>query len=124
MGKVFVVLRSALKKDFFATFLLALSCLVYHGLRPHESVPGIALHVCSLAIWAFRGAQASPLLSCGIFVGGTNQMKRHELTLRIFSEICGLLLSFAIFGLYYSFRLPGDGPFNILFVGSLQALRS
>eukprot|EP00913_Durusdinium_trenchii_P002727 g2523.t1 len=58
------------------------------------------------------GVQTNPLLSAGLWAGGRNQMTKVQLFLRILAQVAGSVIAFAAFGLYYSFRFPGEGPFS------------
>lgn len=113
--KVFVVLRHSLRKDCFSAFALALGCLLLHGAWPDAAAPGVMLHLASLAAWILVGVQTSPVVSCGLWAGGRNQMTKMQLGLRILAQAAGCMIAFAGFALYYSFRLPGEGPFNHFF---------
>mmetsp|Transcript_10630 Transcript_10630/g.31211 ORF Transcript_10630/g.31211 Transcript_10630/m.31211 type:complete len:218 (+) Transcript_10630:65-718(+) len=113
--KIFVVLRKSLMKDCFSAASLALVCLTVHGMWPDARAPGVALHIASLAAWVACGVQTSPLISCGLWAGGRNQMTKIQLMLRIGAQVTGSILAFAMFGLYYSFRFPGEGPFRHFF---------
>merc|ERR1712151_220119 len=94
---------------------LSLGCLVAHGMFPEMRAPGVALHIASLAAWAFCNVQTSPVVSCGLWAGGRNQMTKIQLMLRIIAQAAGSVLAFALFGLYYSFRFPGQGPYKHFF---------
>jgi len=113
--KIYVILKSALKKDCFGMFVLSLLCLAIHGQWHDARWPGALLHLSTLAAWAASGVQAGPMVSCGLYAGGKNQMTRIQLMLRVAAQATGGALAFAAFGLYYSFRFPGEGPFTHFF---------
>eukprot|EP00928_Gymnodinium_smaydae_P074314 TRINITY_DN57370_c0_g1_i1.p2 TRINITY_DN57370_c0_g1~~TRINITY_DN57370_c0_g1_i1.p2 ORF type:complete len:220 (-),score=55.83 TRINITY_DN57370_c0_g1_i1:96-755(-) len=113
--KIYLVLRKALLKDCFSAASITLGCLIVHGMFPSAQAPGVALHLGSLLAWFACGVQPSPLISCGLYAGGRNQMTKIQLMLRIAAQFAGIVLSFALFGLYYSFRFPGEGPFAHIF---------
>eukprot|EP00443_Scrippsiella_acuminata_P121066 CAMPEP_0115663542 /NCGR_PEP_ID=MMETSP0272-20121206/47893_1 /TAXON_ID=71861 /ORGANISM="Scrippsiella trochoidea, Strain CCMP3099" /LENGTH=186 /DNA_ID=CAMNT_0003101891 /DNA_START=149 /DNA_END=709 /DNA_ORIENTATION=+ len=113
--KVFIALRKPLQKDCASTVGLSLLCLALHGQWHEARWPGAALHLSSLAAWALYGVQTGPMVSCGIWAGGKNQMTKIQLMLRIIAQATGSVLAFAIFGLYFSFRFPGEGPFSHFF---------
>mmetsp|Transcript_7263 Transcript_7263/g.22740 ORF Transcript_7263/g.22740 Transcript_7263/m.22740 type:complete len:217 (+) Transcript_7263:91-741(+) len=113
--KIYFVLRRSLMKDCASAGSLALACLAVHGVWPDARAPGVALHLASLAAWVTCGLQTSPVVSCGLFVGGRNQMTKIQLMLRILAQVTGGILAFASWGLYYSFRFPGQGPFEHFF---------
>lgn len=110
--KMYMVLRKALFKDFLATALISTCCLITHGQWPETNLPGAILHLAALGVWLGNEVQASPMVSCALYLGGRNQMTRHQLWLRAGAQVCGFLIAFAAFGLYYSFALPGEGPFK------------
>jgi len=112
--KVFMVLRSSLRKDCGCTVLLAFACLAAHGTWPESVWPGVALHFGSFVVWFFSGKQTSPLVTCGLWAGGKNQMTKVQLMLRVAAQFLGCVIAFAAFGLWYSFRVPGQGPFKHL----------
>eukprot|EP00441_Pelagodinium_beii_P018328 CAMPEP_0197665714 /NCGR_PEP_ID=MMETSP1338-20131121/60214_1 /TAXON_ID=43686 ORGANISM="Pelagodinium beii, Strain RCC1491" /NCGR_SAMPLE_ID=MMETSP1338 /ASSEMBLY_ACC=CAM_ASM_000754 /LENGTH=186 /DNA_ID=CAMNT_0043244601 /DNA_START=36 /DNA_END=596 /DNA_ORIENTATION=- len=117
--KIYVVLRHALLKDVVGSATLGLVCLAVHGLWPEASAPWVALHLTALAAWALCGIQANPMVSVGLWAGGKNQMTKAQLLLRILAQAAGSVIAFAAFGLYYSFRFPGEGPFgHFLGIGS------
>lgn len=113
--KIFIVLRQALYKDCFGAFVTVLGCLLVHGVFPESVAPGIALHPLAIAVWLARGYQVSPLISCGVYVGGKNQMTRTQLHLRVAAQLAGSMLALLAFAFYYSFALPGEGPFAHFF---------
>jgi len=110
--KNYIVLRRSLFKDVVGAAVLGTGCLALHGLWPDAKGPGIALHLASLAAWVGCGVQTNPLLSAGLWAGGRNQMNKVQLLLRILAQVAGSIIAFAAFGLYYSFRFPGEGPFS------------
>uniref|UniRef100_A0A7S0B5G7 Uncharacterized protein n=1 Tax=Pyrodinium bahamense TaxID=73915 RepID=A0A7S0B5G7_9DINO len=113
--KVFVVFRWALLRDCICAVFLTLGWLGVHGAWPEARAPGILLHLSALAPWVLCGVQSSPVVSCGLWAGGRNQMTKIQLMLRILAQVTGTILAFAVFGLYYSFRFPGEGPFRHFF---------
>merc|ERR1719401_613435 len=118
--KIYIVLRRSLLKDFVSAASVSLFCLALHGMWPDAYAPGVALHFSSLAAWVACGVQTSPMVSCGLWAGGKNQMTKMQLFLRLSVQLAGIVLAFAIFGLYFSFRFPGEGPFRHFFgTGSL-----
>lgn len=110
--KIYIGLRKPLFKDCMSTVALSLFCLAIHGQWHEARWPGAALHLSSLAAWAACGVQSGPMVSCGIWAGGKNQMTKIQLMLRIIAQATGSVLAFAIFGLYFSFRFPGEGPYS------------
>jgi len=113
--KVFIVLRQALMKDCFGAFALTLACLLAHGVFPEAVAPGIALHPLAVVAWLALGSQVSPLVSCGVYVGGRNQMTRTQLHLRVAAQLAGSMLALLAFAFWHSFALPGEGPFAHFF---------
>mmetsp|Transcript_57367 Transcript_57367/g.136356 ORF Transcript_57367/g.136356 Transcript_57367/m.136356 type:complete len:207 (-) Transcript_57367:174-794(-) len=82
--KVFRVIRKSLTKDFFGAFLVIFSCLVMGGFwAPH------VLSALSVAAWAGLGIQVSPMVSCGLYRGGKNQMTTVQLMLRVGTQVAG-----------------------------------
>merc|ERR1712039_224107 len=66
--------------------------------------------------------QTNPMVSIGIWLGGKNTMTKIQLMLRFVAQFAGNVLAFCLFGLWYSFRFPGEGPFShILSVESICA---
>ncbi|CAE7213164.1 pppA [Symbiodinium natans] len=110
--KIYKVLRRSLLKDVIGASALGLLCLSLHGLWPEAKGPGVALHLASLAAWVVCGIQTHPLLSAGLWAGGRNQMTKVQLFLRVLAQAAGSIIAFAVFGLYWSFRFPGEGPFS------------
>jgi len=110
--KMYMVLRRALFKDFVGTALISVCCLGLHGHWPEANAPGAILHLSALGVWLASGVQASPMVSTALYFGGRNLMTKHQLWLRACAQVCGFLIAFAAFGLYYSFALPGEGPFQ------------
>merc|ERR1712039_1143242 len=110
--KVFIVLRKVLFHDLCSATCLALGCLTVHGFSPEMRAPGIALHVAGLLAYLGGGVQTTPVVSYGLYVGGRNQMTKIQLMLRIGAQVTGNILAFALFGLFWSFRFPGQGPFS------------
>merc|ERR1719401_3140738 len=102
-------------QDCFGTAGLSLFCLGLHGQWHDARWPGALLHLSTLAAWAACGVQTGPMVSCGIWAGGKNQMTKIQLMLRIIAQATGSILAFAVFGLYFSFRFPGEGPFSHFF---------
>mmetsp|Transcript_5857 Transcript_5857/g.13971 ORF Transcript_5857/g.13971 Transcript_5857/m.13971 type:complete len:207 (+) Transcript_5857:54-674(+) len=93
--KILRVIRKSLMKDFFGAFLVVFTCLVLGGFwAPH------VLSVLSLAAWAALGIQVSPMVSCGLWCGGKNQMTTVQLLLRVSTQVFGsmaaLLLLFLL----------------------------
>eukprot|EP00811_Abedinium_folium_P007292 NODE_16727_length_980_cov_12.078546.p1 GENE.NODE_16727_length_980_cov_12.078546~~NODE_16727_length_980_cov_12.078546.p1 ORF type:complete len:210 (+),score=27.84 NODE_16727_length_980_cov_12.078546:110-739(+) len=113
--KVYVVLKRSLRADCGGATAAALICLLLHGMWPDASWPGAAMHLSSFVLWLAGSTQTSPVLSCGIYLGGKNLMTRSQLRLRVGAQVVGMMLAFAMFGLYYSFQFPGEGPFNHIF---------
>lgn len=113
--KIFIVLRQALLKDCFSAFALVLGCLLVHGVWPEAIWPGIALHPLAIAAWIASGSQVSPLISCGLYVGGRNQMTRSQLHLRVAAQLAGSIMALLAFAFYHSFAPPGEGPFAHFF---------
>lgn len=110
--KVFVVLRRVLLKECICATCCTFACLVAHGILPEARAPGIALPFLSLAVWAKCGVQVSPVVSLGLWAGGTNLMTKVQLGLRFTAQFVGTALALLAFALFYSFRLPGKGPFE------------
>jgi|ERR1712194_1006729 len=113
--KIYFVLRKALFRDCMGAAGISLVCLLLHGQWPDASLPGVLHQFSALAAFLVFGVQTGPMVSCGVFTGGKNQMTKIQLMLRIVAQTTGTVLSFATFGLYYSFALPGEGPFNHFF---------
>lgn len=113
--KVYLVLRKPLGADCQYSFFQALFCLVLHGIWPEARGPGILLHILSFVAWVQYGVQTSPMVTCGIWYGGTNQLTKIQLGLRLAAQWAGGFIAFAMFGLWYSFRFPGEGPFGHIF---------
>eukprot|EP00747_Dinoflagellata_sp_TGD_P162950 gnl/TRDRNA2_/TRDRNA2_181136_c0_seq1.p2 gnl/TRDRNA2_/TRDRNA2_181136_c0~~gnl/TRDRNA2_/TRDRNA2_181136_c0_seq1.p2 ORF type:complete len:213 (+),score=45.22 gnl/TRDRNA2_/TRDRNA2_181136_c0_seq1:96-734(+) len=113
--KIFVVLRETLKKDCLTTLAIALTCLMAHGVWHEARWPGVAMHIASLLAWVCLGIQTSPLVSCGLHIGGKNIMTKLQLKMRIGAQICGGGLAFCLFGMWWSFKFPGEGPFRHFF---------
>mmetsp|Transcript_89049 Transcript_89049/g.232171 ORF Transcript_89049/g.232171 Transcript_89049/m.232171 type:complete len:214 (-) Transcript_89049:67-708(-) len=113
--KVYVVLRRALWQDCWGSGVLSLLCLAIHYQWHEASWPGALLHLSSLAAWTLGGVQTGPMVSCALWAGGKNQMTKIQLMLRIISQAAGSIIAFAVFGLYYSFAFPGEGPFSHFF---------
>eukprot|EP00811_Abedinium_folium_P011602 NODE_20746_length_783_cov_9.193598.p1 GENE.NODE_20746_length_783_cov_9.193598~~NODE_20746_length_783_cov_9.193598.p1 ORF type:complete len:210 (-),score=36.51 NODE_20746_length_783_cov_9.193598:74-703(-) len=113
--KVYFVLKKRIRADFWGTTAITLLCLLLHGGWPDASWPAVIMHASSFAPWLTSNAQTSPVLSCGIYVGGKNLMTRVQVMIRVGAQLVGMLLAFTIFGLYYSFQFPGEGPFNHIF---------
>mmetsp|Transcript_56598 Transcript_56598/g.131941 ORF Transcript_56598/g.131941 Transcript_56598/m.131941 type:complete len:217 (+) Transcript_56598:56-706(+) len=113
--KVFFVLRWTLFQDCLWATFLTLSWLCVHGAWPEASAPGALLHLSALFPWALCRVQSNPVVSLGLWAGGKNVMTKVQLMLRIGAQALGMILAFAIFGLYYSFRFPGQGPFRHFF---------
>mmetsp|Transcript_72761 Transcript_72761/g.162899 ORF Transcript_72761/g.162899 Transcript_72761/m.162899 type:complete len:205 (-) Transcript_72761:19-633(-) len=113
--KVFIVFRWALLRDLATAVCLTLAWLLVHGAFPEARAPGVLLHLSALAPWVLCGVQSSPLVSCGLWAGGRNQMTKVQLMLHIAAQVAGSVLAFCAFGLYYSFRFPGEGPFRHFF---------
>eukprot|EP00927_Polykrikos_kofoidii_P077682 TRINITY_DN74599_c0_g1_i1.p1 TRINITY_DN74599_c0_g1~~TRINITY_DN74599_c0_g1_i1.p1 ORF type:complete len:246 (+),score=40.55 TRINITY_DN74599_c0_g1_i1:65-739(+) len=120
--KIYLVLKSALRKDCLSASGVALGCLVLHGVWPDARAPGVLLHLAAVAAWVTLGVQTSPLVSCGIYLGGRNQMTKTQMFLRVGAQVVGSVLAFAVFGLYFSFRFPGEGPYR--HIVSLESLFS
>eukprot|EP00929_Paragymnodinium_shiwhaense_P007154 TRINITY_DN111096_c0_g1_i1.p1 TRINITY_DN111096_c0_g1~~TRINITY_DN111096_c0_g1_i1.p1 ORF type:complete len:206 (+),score=49.46 TRINITY_DN111096_c0_g1_i1:92-709(+) len=110
--KVYVVLRKSIRQDCVAAFTSALGCLIFHAFMPDSRAPGIVLHFSALPLWVMYGLQSSPLVSAALYLAGRNQMTKMQLVVRVLAQVAGLVLAFALFGLYYSFRFPGEGPFR------------
>jgi hypothetical protein len=118
--KVYVVLKASLKKDLCGPGLIAFGCLVLHGFWPDAWLPGVLLHLSGLAAWTVCRVQTNPMVSCGLWAARRNQLTTNQLLLRVVAQLTGATLAFAIFGLYYSFRFPGVGPFaHIVSIESL-----
>lgn len=110
--KIYIVLRKSLLHDVLGATGLGFGCLALHGMWPEARAPGVMLHLASLAAWVACGVQTNPMLSAGLWAGGRNQMTKAQLLLRILAQAAGFVIAFAAFGLYYSFRFPGKGPFE------------
>lgn len=110
--KVFVVLRRVLLKECICAACCTLACLVAHGIVPEARAPGIALPFLCLAVWAKSGVQVSPVVSLGLWAGGTNMMTKVQMGLRFAAQGAGTALALLAFALFYSFRFPNNGPFE------------
>merc|ERR1740130_749908 len=113
--KIYFVLRKSLHRDLGSSVALTMGCLIMHRIFPEAKLPGIALHLSSIAVWIFAGVQANPMVSCGLYLGGKNQMTRVQLMLRVAAQTTGMALALAVFGFWSSFRFPGRGPFHHFF---------
>lgn len=113
--KVYIILRRALLLDCLSAHLLTLTCLMLHGRWPDARIPGVMLHLFAVLAWASGGVQANPMVSCGIWAGGRNQMTRNQLLLRMVAQMTGTIIAFAVFASYLSFKFPGGGPAVLLF---------
>jgi len=113
--KIYLVLRKLLLKECLTSAVLSFVCLMLHGMWPEAVAPGILLHISSLAAWVSQGVQTSPVVSSGLWLGGQNVMTKNQLVLHVLAHCTGNVLAFAVWGLYYSFRFPGEGPFKHFF---------
>merc|ERR1712217_40923 len=110
--KVFIVLRKVLFRDLVSATVLALGCLTLHGFAPDMRAPGVALHIAAFIAYVFGDVQTSPVVSLGLWAGGRNQMTKIQVMLRVGTQITANALAFLLFGLFWSFRHPGEGPYK------------
>jgi len=113
--KIYLVLRKLLLKECLTAAALSFLCLLLHGMWPEAVIPGILLHIASLVAWISQGVQTSPIVSYGLWLGGQNLMTKTQLVLHVMAHCTGNVLAFAVWGLYYSFKFPGEGPFRHFF---------
>jgi len=110
--KVYKVLKWSLCNDMCSAAGVTFFFLVVHGFCPDSNAPGALLHLAAVAVWFVKDIHTSPLVTAGIWAGGKNMMTRLQLYLRVAAQVIGAVLSFCVFGLYYSFRFPGIHPFD------------
>merc|ERR1712217_95964 len=99
-------------RDLVSATVLALGCLTVHGFAPDMRAPGVALHIAAFIAYVFGDVQTSPVVSLGLWAGGRNQMTRIQVMLRVLTQLAGNALAFLLFGLFWSFRPPGEGPYK------------
>mmetsp|Transcript_62987 Transcript_62987/g.99543 ORF Transcript_62987/g.99543 Transcript_62987/m.99543 type:complete len:209 (-) Transcript_62987:39-665(-) len=112
---VYRVLSKMLHKECYVAGSSMLACLIMHRYFPESKIPGMLFHLAAVVTYLVFGVQTTPMVSGGLLVSGTNQMKTNHFWMHVIAQGVGILLAATLFGFYYSFRFPRQGPFHHFF---------